>query len=184
MTTNNDANLFEDINFDDMDLEGTPAPTVKVTTTVTEVIDTAELKKQAAEEAGLREELLTAGNDATKVVDTLMNADPLDVDNFFGELGIKEEEKKAAKGGKKTKEKKEGEEDETPKEEAFTGPRPVIVYGQELFIEEDPKVTLETIRARIVNEFKFPEFSKERTHMSFDKTTGIIVPVIEFKKKG
>lgn len=171
--TNND-NLFDDVDFGDMDLEGTAAtPEVKaevvaVVTPVTEVVNT--------DFTGIEEGTIT------EAIDTLMTADPLDVDNFFGELGVKEEKKEAKGKGKKaaTTEKK----DEEPKEPEFSGPRPVIVYGQELFIEEDPSVTLETIRARIVNEFKFPEFSKERTFMSFDKNTGIIVPAIEFKKKG
>ena len=173
---NNDNNLFDDVDFGDMDLEVTAATPV-----VEAEIVGVDLKVQEVKEA-----LLTGDETVTEVIDTLMSADPLDVNNFFGELGIEDnKETKTAKGGKKAKvEKKEDGDDETPKEAEFTGPRIVIVYGQEMFIEEDPKVTLETIRARIVNEFKFPEFSKERTHMSFDKTTGIVVPAIEFKKKG
>ena len=97
-------------------------------------------------------------------------------EDIFAEIGVKD--------AKKNKAKTTASKPAVVKEVEFTGPRPVLVYGQEMFVELDPKVTLEAIRARIVNEFKFPEFSADRTNMSFDKTTGIIVPCIEFKKKG
>ena len=70
------------------------------------------------------------------------------------------------------------------KKKKFTGPRKVIVYGRELFVEENPDVTLEQIRERIVNEYEFPEFAADRTIMSLDEATGIVVPVISFQKKG
>lgn len=71
-----------------------------------------------------------------------------------------------------------------PKKKKFTGPRKVIVYGRELFVEENPNVTLEQIREKIVNEYEFPEFGAGRTVMSLDEATGIVVPVISFQKKG
>lgn len=71
-----------------------------------------------------------------------------------------------------------------PVKKKFTGPRKVVVYGRELFVEEDPNVSLDDIRERIVNEYEFPEFAKERTQMSLDEATGIVVPVISFQKKG
>ena len=73
---------------------------------------------------------------------------------------------------------------EKSKKEDYTGPRIVKVYGQTLFTENDPKVTLEDIRNRIEKEFGFDEFSASRTEMSLDETTGIVVPNIRFQKKG
>lgn len=108
------------------------------------------------------------------------NDEEVEEQDFFAELGINDSKKDKAKAKGKKKEVKAA----TPVEPEFTGPRPVIVYGQELFVIEDSKMTLDEIREKIVTEFKYPEFSKERTSMSFDKITGIIVPVIEFKKKG
>ncbi len=67
---------------------------------------------------------------------------------------------------------------------AYTGPRRILAYGQELWIENDPTVTLEAIRQRIVTDYQYGEFSKDRTFMSLDEETGIVVPVIQFQKKG
>lgn len=80
--------------------------------------------------------------------------------------------------------KKVSKKTKTPEKKKFEGTRSVRVYGQEIFEEENPDIDLEVIRKRIVSEFHYPEFSKERTVMSFDDTTGIIVPCIKFEKKG
>lgn len=69
-------------------------------------------------------------------------------------------------------------------EKPYTGVRKVYVYGQELFIVEDPKVTNEQIRKRLVEEFKYPEFSAERTEFSLDKQSDVLVAGIKFQKKG
>lgn len=107
------------------------------------------------------------------------NVDETDVNNFFDTI----EAEKGKKKGKKAAEKKTEAPKET-KEPEFVGPRPVIVYGNELFVETNPEVTLESIRERVEKEFLFPEFSKDQTTMTFDNKTGIIVPVRGFNKKG
>lgn len=99
------------------------------------------------------------------------------------------EKVKSKSSTKKAKAESEDEDDneetETkPTKKKFSGPRKVVVYGRELFVEEDSNVTLEQIRERIVSEYEFPEFSKERTQMSLDEASGIVVPVISFQKKG
>jgi hypothetical protein len=103
-----------------------------------------------------------------------------DVDAFFNQ--VKTPPKENISKGKSKKGVKKGIKQE--EEKPFEGPRPVVVYGQELWIENDPKITLEQIREKIVNDYQFPEFSKDRTSMTFDKDTGIVVPAIRFEKKG
>lgn len=105
-------------------------------------------------------------------------------------------QKKADKTSKpKTKVKtksddEDGEDDEEsgkekkPVKAAYSGPRHVKVYGDLLFTEEDPKVSLEDIRKRIVEQYGFEEFSASRTKMSLDEETGIVIPDISFQKKG
>lgn len=103
--------------------------------------------------------------------------------SFLAKLGMADPKKEAAKkkGSTNTASSKPKE----VKEEEYKGPREVrLEGGRTLFIENDPKVTLEDIRKRLVSEFKMNEFSKERTFMSFDATTGIIVPKISHQKKG
>jgi hypothetical protein len=111
----------------------------------------------------------------------------MDQFNLFGDLGIAKVEKVqnnkgAAKVSAKTNNTKPTA--QKPIEEEYKGVRTIKVYGEELFTIEDPKVTSEQIRQKIVEEFHFPEFSKDRTQMSLDKETGIVVPVISFQKKG
>ena len=71
-----------------------------------------------------------------------------------------------------------------PPKVVWKGPRLVKVYGDEMFTELDDNVTLEEIREKLVDIYKFAEFSKDRTYMSIDETTGIVVPAIRFEKKG
>ena len=96
-------------------------------------------------------------------------------ENLFKTLGMEEPVKKDTSNNEKV---------DSKKEEEFKGVRHVVVYGNELFSIDDPKVTMEEIRERIVNEFHFAEFSKERTEMSLDRKTGIVVPCIKYQKKG
>lgn len=90
------------------------------------------------------------------------------------------------KAEKASKPKSSGDEEkEAPQSKgSYSGPRHVKVYGNLLFTEEDPKVKMEDIRKRIVEEYGFEEFSASRTKMSLDESTGIVVPEISFQKKG
>lgn len=101
---------------------------------------------------------------------------------------VEEVTKGKGKGKSKAKsENVEGDEESTPKasaKKAYDGPRHVKVYGQLLFTENDPKVSLEAIRKRIVEEYGFEEYSESRTTMSLDEETGIVIPNISFQKKG
>lgn len=84
---------------------------------------------------------------------------------------------------KKSKEKKSEPKAEKPKE-VYTGPRIIKVYGDELWIEQDPNVTNEEIRQRIVDEFGYREFRKEKTIFDLDPATGILDIDKSFQKKG
>lgn len=84
---------------------------------------------------------------------------------------------------KKSKEKKSEPKVEKPKE-VYEGPRIIKVYGDELWIEQDPKVTNEEIRQRIVDEFGYREFRKEKTIFDLDPATGILDIDKLFQKKG
>ena len=59
--------------------------------------------------------------------------------------------------------KETGKKSKAPEKKKYEGPRSVRAYGQELFVELNPNVELEVIRKRIVEEFHYPEYSKERT---------------------
>lgn len=120
--------------------------------------------------------------DIRNAVDKVQKKNPVVSDNIEEEVDNEDNEEdsddipdKKAKG--KAKAKKE-------EKKKYEGPRAVRVYGMELFVEPDPNVDLETIRKRIVEEFHYPEFSKERTEMSIDNETGIVVPLIKFEKRG
>ena len=113
-------------------------------------------------------------SETNEVKETAKKAARKAVDKLAGQ---KEESEDTDKKEDKKKEKKS-------KAKKYTGPREVKVYGMTLWTEENPDVTLEQIRQRIVDEFHYPEFSASRTTMSFDEETGIVVPLIKFEKKG
>ena len=97
------------------------------------------------------------------------------------------EEKKPTKKKKTTSKSTTTESKVAPKTEpkkGYEGVRKVVVYGQELFEEIDHTIDMDVLRQRVVDEFNFEEFSKDRTTMSLDEKTGIVVPIISFNKKG
>jgi hypothetical protein len=95
-----------------------------------------------------------------------------------------ESKDKKGKGKAKPKETKPA-----PKKEAkpmkFNGARKVIVYGNELYLENDADKSLEGIRNDLVTQYGFSEFAnKDQCRMKFDAKTGEVYPEIMFEKKG
>lgn len=109
----------------------------------------------------------------------------LDVETTEDNSAENNEDKKDKKDKKEDKDKKGGGGGGKKPPMRYNGPRAVIVYGQELFIEEDPTVSLEDIRKRLVEEYGFTEFKdKSKCQIHFDAKTGEVFPILELKKKG
>lgn len=106
--------------------------------------------------------------------------DVADIDKFIDEY--KEETKEKAK--KKTKKKDTKKKSKPKAKKKYEGPRKIYVYGKLLWTEDDPEVTEEEIRQKIVKDYLHPEFGKDNTSFSLDEGTGILVPGIAFQKKG
>lgn len=89
---------------------------------------------------------------------------------------------KSAKGGKKGKKTSTS----APKKEEppYEGPRTVKVWGRELFVETDPKVTNEQIKEKIARDYGMPEFKEGEALFYLDKTTGILSVGLSFNKRG
>ena len=68
------------------------------------------------------------------------------------------------------------------KEEKYTGPRIVKVYGDELFTVEDPEISNEDIRLKLVSEFGYKEFKKDNTIFDLDKESGILDVTKRFER--
>lgn len=71
-----------------------------------------------------------------------------------------------------------------PKEPKYDGPRTVKVFGREIYIEEDTKVTFEDIRVKLVTEYNFPNFKKDKVFFDFDESTGTLEVLLKFQTKG
>lgn len=82
-------------------------------------------------------------------------------------------------GSSSTKKKKS-----KPKEPEYNGPRLVRVFGRDIYIEEDPKVSNEKIRQKLVNEYNFPNFKKEKVFFDLDVSTGTLEVLLKFQSKG
>lgn len=103
-----------------------------------------------------------------------------DLEKIMDEAGNKNKKKQA----KKASDKKQAKKEEVKKEEKYTGPRIVKVYGDELFTVEDPEISNEDIRLKLVSEFGYKEFKKDNTIFDLDKESGILDVTKRFEKKG
>ena len=83
----------------------------------------------------------------------------------------------AAKGSSKKKSSK-------PTEPKFNGPRIIKVFGREIYIEDDTKLKFEDIRVKLVTEYNFPNFKKEKVFYDFDESTGTLEVLLKFQTKG
>ena len=153
-----DLEMFDDIDLDDIDLDD-----IEISDNNNEVID-VEIQDETEESTEEQQD----------------SSEEVEVDDDLQSL-MNEIENTSKK--KKTKKKAV----DKPKEETkkkYEGPRHIKVYGEELWVEDDPNVTEEEIRQRIVNEFGFGEFRKDKTIFDLDEETGILDVAKQYQKKG
>lgn len=183
-----------DFDFDDIDLDGCEDGTNTTTVEKSNVIPLV-IKETVEGSLVIADQEKELTEEETKAIEKDAKDNTADVNNIDSFMDqYKQPTKAELEKTKKVEENKVKLEAAakapkvTPKtpvvEEKYEGPRTIRVYGSELFIESDLNVTLEEIRQRLVDEFKFVEFSKERTTMFLDKASGIVVPQPHFEKKG
>lgn len=68
--------------------------------------------------------------------------------------------------------------------EKFSGPRIVRVYGNDIYVEEDPNATYEDIRKKLVNDYGFPNFTHDKASFYLDESNGILEVHLKFQQKG
>ena len=107
-----------------------------------------------------------------------------DLEKIMDEAGNKNKKKQVKKASDKKQVKKASDKKQAKKEEKYTGPRIVKVYGDELFTVEDPEISNEDIRLKLVSEFGYKEFKKDNTIFDLDKESGILDVTKRFEKKG
>ena len=107
-----------------------------------------------------------------------------DLEKIMDEAGNKNKKKQVKKASDKKQAKKTSDKKQANKEEKYTGPRIVKVYGDELFTVEDPEISNEDIRLKLVSEFGYKEFKKDNTIFDLDKESGILDVTKRFEKKG
>jgi hypothetical protein len=166
--------MNEDFNFDDLDFEEEPKKTTKTVEKVKAEVVEPENEDEDYEDEGSAEP--EEENENANADDDFDNMDVPDMEELTGDTG------KKGKGKSKGKTASSGT--VVPPKKKYEGPRKVIVYGEELFTVTDPTVTEEAIRERVVNDFQYPEFTKDRTIFSLNETDGRLVVGIKFEKKG
>ena len=107
-----------------------------------------------------------------------------DLEKIMDEAGNKNKKKQAKKASDKKQANKTSDKKQAKEEEKYTGPRIVKVYGDELFTVEDPEISNEDIRLKLVSEFGYKEFKKDNTIFDLDKESGILDVTKRFEKKG
>lgn len=71
-----------------------------------------------------------------------------------------------------------------PAEPKYDGPRTVKVFGREIYIEDDTNLTFDDIRQKLVDEYSFPNFKKNKVFFDFDESTGTLEVLLKFQTKG
>lgn len=69
-------------------------------------------------------------------------------------------------------------------EPKYDGPRIVKVFGREIYIEDDTDLKFDDIRQKLVDEYSFPNFKKEKVFYDFDESTGTLEVLLKFQTKG
>lgn len=72
----------------------------------------------------------------------------------------------------------------TPSEPKFDGPRIIKVFGREIYIEDNTELKFDDIRQKLVDEYSFPNFKKEKVFYDFDESTGTLEVMLKFQTKG
>lgn len=109
------------------------------------------------------------------------------VENEEIEESVENEEIKEETTTKKTtkKEKKETKKDkkETSKFKV-TRDRPVMAYGELVYVEKDTTKTLDDIKKTLIDKYGFSEFDDKSCELEYNLSTGEVVPKITFQRKG
>lgn len=69
-------------------------------------------------------------------------------------------------------------------EPEYDGPRLVRVFGRDIYLEENPKLSNEQIRQKLVEEYNFPNFQKGKVVFDLDSSTGTLEVLLKFQSKG
>lgn len=69
-------------------------------------------------------------------------------------------------------------------EPKYDGPRTVKVFGREIYIEDDTDLKFDDIRQKLVDEYSFPNFKKDKVFYDFDESTGTLEVLLKFQTKG
>lgn len=114
------------------------------------------------------------------------NAENMDMFSMFGmempKVNKKEDKKEKGKPS-------QGNVPKAPKKEPemINQLLKVRVYGQELIAQEfsgEKALVLDDIRELLCTQYGYTELTKEDTEMHYNKETGVVVPIVGFKKKG
>lgn len=109
-------------------------------------------------------------------------ATPCDAINFTIDYLIEYDKDRNPDGTKSSK--KKSSKKAKPVEPEYNGPRLVRVFGRDIYIEEDPKVTNEEIRVKLETEYNFPNFKKGKVFFDLDISTGVLEVILKFQTKG
>ena len=94
----------------------------------------------------------------------------------------KETKKKSTKSSKSNN--KNNKSDDSKSEFKVSRDRPVIAYGELVYVEKDKDKSLDDIRKTLVDTYGFSEFSDNSCEMEYNLSTGEVVPKIKFQRKG
>lgn len=143
-------------------------------------MDNLEFDDMSFEELNFNEDV-EENNNESNTSEENTNADQQDLD--LEDLMSSIEPADTTKENKNKKTKSEKPKPEPKKESKYLGPRTIIVYGDKIWVENDPNVTNEEIRERLVEEFGYSEF---KTNVLFDlnEEDGILCVGKSFQKKG
>ena len=97
----------------------------------------------------------------------------------------KETKKKSTKSSKSSnKNNKSNDNNDNKSEFKVSRDRPVIAYGELVYVEKDKDKSLDDIRKTLVDTYGFSEFSDNSCEMEYNLSTGEVVPKIKFQRKG
>ena len=99
-------------------------------------------------------------------------------------LEIREKAPAPKAEGKKKKESPKPVAPKAPEEPPYSGPRTIRVWGRDLWVETDPKVTEKQIIEKIASDYGLPEFKEGKVLTALDKEHGILNVTLSFGKKG
>ena len=112
-------------------------------------------------------------NQASETFDCHTKAIEYLIDFILNTQGNNDKSKTTAKAKKKE-----------PEEPIYEGPRTIRVFGREIYIEDDHTMKQEQIRQKLVSEYGFPHFDKNKVFYDFDSTSGTLEVMMKMQTKG